>query len=322
MMPSLLLYHLAFLGILLLMVQSLTLAWRTGLFSLGHHGFFGLGAYAGAALMQLLLPDRMQWPLATAGDGVAGLGLLALSVFVGAVLAGSVAYFLSHLFAPIRGDYFAVATLVFAEIVRSTAANWKYLGGGLGFETPYLIIDKARNLLSYNAFYGTIITGLNIGLFFIVRQIDKSPYGLYINAAADDSVAAELSGVDVRGLQSFVLTMTAAIAGGAGVIFLHFTTLITPGDFSFTNSLLMILSVALGRLSSARCIMAGTFIYVLYEFIKAQFLGALGPKYGMLIGTWKEALLGVFLILSAIAPKIATRNFFTLKNCLARRIDR
>src|SRR6185436_165653 len=123
----LLLYHLSFLGVMLLLVQSLNLVWKARLFSLSHHGFFGLGAYTAVVMIKLALPAGVAaWSTTAPSQRIVGLGLLVACVLAGGALAAGVAILMGRLFAQLRGDYFAVATLVFAEIVRSIAANWDY----------------------------------------------------------------------------------------------------------------------------------------------------------------------------------------------------
>lgn len=303
------LYHMTFLGLLLLLVQSLNLTWKTRLFSLGHHGFFGLGAYAAAVATKLALPTETTRTLEGAGDRLAGLGLLTVCILAGAAGAAVAALLTWRLFARIRGDYFAVATLVFAEIVRSVAANWDYVGGGLGFEAPYLVFSKTSGeRLLYSAFYAAVLLGLNLAAFAAIRRIERSVYGLYIAAVEDNPLAAELSGINVTRLQGLVFVLAATAAGVAGALFLHFTTLIVPGDFSLLNGLPAILGVVLGGLSSMRCVIAATFIYIAYEVIKLRFFGLFGPEYGVLIAEWKEALMGLILILSVILPTVWRRT--------------
>jgi len=295
---------------MLLLVQSLNLAWKVRLFSLGHHGFFGLGAYAAAITTRLTMSDPGSWNLEEPLNRLAGLTLLAVCVLAGATLAACLARLLSSLFSRIRGDYFVVATLVFAEMVRSVAANWDYVGGGLGFEVPYLIFTKAGGeRLIYGTFYAVLLLSLNLVVFVAIRRIGRSVYGLYIGAIADDPVAAELSGVDVIRLQSLMFVLAAAVAGGAGALFLHFTTLIAPSDFSFLNGLPIVLGVVLGGMRSARCVIAATCIYTFYEVIKLRFFGIFGPEYGELIADWKEALLGIFLILIVILPALMRQGW-------------
>lgn len=314
MAANLLLTHLTLLGILVLLVQSLNLAWRTRLLSLGHHGFFALGAYSSVVMMKLAFSGMDNWGLEGLSNRVDGLGVVTVCILSGALIAATVALIISGIFVRIRGDYFAVATLVFSEAIRSLAANWGYVGGGLGFEVPYLIFDKGKDgPLVYSIFYAGLLLVVNFLVFVAIVRLDKSVYGLYITAVENDPIAAEHSGIDVAKLQNMMFAISAAFAGAAGALFLHFTTLIVPNDFSFINGLPVILAVVLGRLATLRCVLATVFIYVIYEVLKLRFFGLFGNEWGDLIVGLKDALLGVILIFSATIP-IALRRIYKRKS--------
>lgn len=305
---ELLLYHAAYLGVTLLLVQSLNLVWKARMFSLGHHGFFAVGAYAAVVATRLALRGDA-WNLEGISSRFFGLALLAACVVAGACAAGAVGWIVGGPFTRLAGDYFAVATIVFAEIVRGVAANWPFVGGGLGFEVPYLVLDRGgRERLGYGLFYAAVLAGLNLAAFTSIRRIDRSIYGLYLAAVDDDPIAAELSGIDVRRLQRLVLVLGAAGAGAAGAVFLHFTTIIVPADFSFINGLPIVLAVVLGAKQGSRCVLAAAFIYASYEIIKLRFFGLFGTAAGALIADWKEALLGIVLVLAAVLPAVWRRK--------------
>lgn len=303
-----LLYHLAFVSIVLLLTQSLNLIWRVNLFSLGHHGFFAVGAYATAIVMKVVLPEPPVWALLPWEHRLEGLVLLFSSVAIGSVIAGLVGFIMAGLFSRLRDDYFAVGTLVFAEVVQNIAANSQYVGGSFGFEVPYLVVSNvAAEQTVYVAFHSVILVAINIALYLALRCLQNSPYGLYIMALKDDEVGAELAGIDTTALRRVVFVLGTAIAGMAGGFFLHFSTLIVPADFSFINGLPIILYVVLGNLGISRCIVAAICVYTGYEMIKLKFFGIFGEAYGQMIGNWKEILLALLLVASITMPEIAAR---------------
>jgi len=306
---GLLLYYVSLLGITLLLVQSLNLIWRVRLFSLGHHGFFGLGAYVAVMVTKILVPKGAgQLPVGL-GQRLEGLGVVAASVLAGFGTAFSVAWVMGRFFRRVRGDYFAVATLIFAEIIRGSFSNISYVGGGLGFEAPYLVLSRVgEERILYEAFYSTALLMVNILVFAIVRRIDGSVYGLYLSGLKEDCIALEHSGVDVVSLQSMLFSWCCGLAGAAGAMFLHFTTLVVPGDFSFVNGLPVILAVAMGGLHSSGCVMAAAFIYIVYEGLKNGFFGLLEWEYAAMASDWKDAILGLILVVSVVSLALRGRR--------------
>jgi branched-chain amino acid transport system permease protein len=300
---DLLLYHAALLGILTLLVQSLALVWRTDRFSLGHHGFFALGAYATAAFLKLVLPAGFAGSPEGFRHRLAGLGLWAASLAFSAGIAALAGYLAARGFARLRGDYFAVATLILAEIVQNAMANWPFVGGGLGIEVPYLFLDNgSAEKLLYVGFYagiGILINGL---LYLAIRRMESSVFGIYVRATHDDELAAELAGIDVRRLRILLFTLMTGIAGIAGSLFLHFTSLIVPADFGFIGSLPILLAVVLGRVQVGRSVAAVASIYTVYELLKLRLFGLLGAGVGRAVADWKEVVFALVLILAIVGP--------------------
>jgi len=296
------LYHLTFAGISLLLAQSLNLIWRFDRFSLGHQGFFALGAYSGAILARL-------WIASVGSSRFAGLAFLVASMVFACAVSTLVAWFLARSLERAQGDAFAVATLIFAEIIRLAVTNTSFVGGGLGFEVPYLVFDNSKDeRFAYVALYASLVSVLCMALYWGLRRLDGSVYALYANAVRDDSLAAELSGVDVqRRLQGRVFALGCGVAGMTGAVFLHFTTLIVPADFSFLNSLPIVLSVVLGRLDTRRCTVMTLALYAGLETIKLRFFGLFGPEVGSRIAEWRDAQIGLLLVLSVTGPLLWRR---------------
>ena len=248
-----LLYHVTFLSIGLLLSQSLNLAWRVDRFSLGHHGFFGIGAYTTAFLLTLV-KGRLNLILPSAGEG----SVLLLVCFLTALTAGLlISWGLHLLFRRLADDYFAVATLVFAEIARNVFSNWESVGGALGFEAPYLVFSNSRDdRLSYVLLYASIGLAMNVCLFVLVRRLQRSTYWLWIDATRHDQLAAEMSGIEASQVQEAVFVLSAGCAAIAGALFVNFTTFVVPDDFTFVAGLPIILYVVLGRFDPLKCVLA------------------------------------------------------------------
>jgi len=100
------------------------------------------------------------------------------------------------------------------------------------------------------------------------------------------------------------------MAAFTGVIYLNFATLITPNDFSFLNSLPIVVCVILGNHKPIRAIFFCIILYVIYEFAKVRFLGIFGVGIGEIAASWKEAIYGVALLVSVF---LASRYEVTMK---------
>ncbi|MBV9470891.1 MAG: ATP-binding cassette domain-containing protein [Abitibacteriaceae bacterium] len=296
-------YHLALLGILILLTQSLALIWRANLFSLGHYGFFGIGAYAAFFYTRSLTHSADAWPLGQAQDRLLGFSIVIGSALAGGVAAGLAGYIAAWAFSRLRDDYLAVATLILAEIVQNVVANTPYLGGAIGVEVPYLFVTNSVQERFWYVFAFWMITAIaNLILWLFICVSQKSVHGLHIAAIQDDPLAAEMSGVDVRQLQQASFTFGTCIAGVAGALFLHFTTSITPNDFSFLSGLPIILYVVLGRLNASQCIVAATVFYTVYELIKLRFFGIFGSTVGAAIANNQEIFFALVLVASVWLP--------------------
>lgn len=303
------LYHCAQLGIALLLVQSLNVLWRAGLFSFGNHGFAAIGAYAAVIVLRLLVEGRSNWDLPHNGVRVAGHGVFLLSVIVGVLVAGLAGGLLGRLLRKLRDDYFAVATLVFAEIMQGIFSNWSYVGGPMGYEARYLFFanDKIEGL-AYCGSFAALLTLLNALLYRGIAKAERWLAGGWVLAVESNEQAARATGIDVDRVRMGVLAVGAGIAGGAGAIVLHLNSMILPSDFSFANSLPVLVYVVLGGLRPRRCIVATIIVYIVYEFLKLRAGGLLGATVGAFVFQWRDVLLAAVLILAVVVPALVRRR--------------
>lgn len=299
------LLHVCLLGLTVLLTQSLHLVWRVNLFSLGHHGYYAVGAYASVVVFKLVTGSHPNaWDvIANSAWSLPAVTIWLTCAVSGFVIAGGFALISFRVFGHLRGDYFAVATLIFAEIVKNVVFNWDFVGGGLGVEVSSLVINSGgETRLQNHLFYASVILGLNVLFYLGLRRLSASVCGLYIDATRNDLLAAELSGVDVGGLRRALFTLGCATAGLAGALFLLFQQLIIPNDFSFANGLPIILYVVLGRGRASHTVVAAIALYIVFELVKLRFLGLLGTSFGAFLSDWKEGLLALVLLFAVTGP--------------------
>ena len=265
--------HLVLIGIYCILALSLNLInGSLGAFSLGHHGFWGMGAYAAAVTV---------WALGSAHGSVPVFLLSFLAAMAAAALFGLLVG------APclrLRGDYLAIATLGFAEIFIICVRNsesWRYfgergLGGAAGFSlgdgfnggNDVIMTLVHESNTARQAVY-LIWTWLLAGAAFIfVRNLIKSGHGRAIQAIRDDETAAELIGVNLIRYKVLVFIIGAALAGLAGALSANYRSSVSPNMFLMMEGIRILLMVVLGGLGSR----SGTIVAVFTLYIAEQAL--------------------------------------------------
>ena len=191
----------------------------TGQFSIGHAGFMAVGAYISAIVtMKLDLP-----------------------FIVAIVAAGVVALFAGLLIGiptlRLRGDYLAIATLGFAEIIRIVIVNIDYVGGAAG-------MTVSRQTTWTYAFFAMVIT------IIVIANYTKSRHGRACIAIREDEIAADAMGINTTYYKVVAFAIGAFFAGVAGAIFSHQLFFIQPTSFGFLKSFDILIYVVLGGLGS------------------------------------------------------------------------
>ena len=206
----------------------------TGQFSLGHAGFMAVGAYTSAKITLSLANLQLDGlPAGVSDQLVFAFALLA------AMAAAAVAGFLVGMPSlRLRGDYLAIVTLGFGEIIRSIIENMKSLG-------------QATGLSGLPARTNLIWVGFSVlATVVMARRLAVSTQGRALFAIREDEVAAEAMGVDTTGYKVRAFVISAAYAGLAGALIAHAILLSTPRMFTFIRSIEVVVMIVLGGLGS------------------------------------------------------------------------
>jgi branched-chain amino acid transport system permease protein len=232
-------YHLDVLigiGINIILAVSLNLVnGYTGQFSLGHAGFMSVGAYASAALTLNLAP---RW-LGEEGGTIPQQAVL----FLGALITGGIFAALAGLLVGVpslrlKGDYLALVTLGFGEIIRVILQNVDFLGGALGL----------NGIPAYTTIFWVLsFVALTI---FVVLCLVHSTYGRGFLATHDDEIASEAVGLNTTRYKITAFVIGSFFAGIAGGLYGHFKLTITPTGFDFTKSIEIVVMVILGGMGN------------------------------------------------------------------------
>lgn len=239
-------------GINVILAVSLNLInGYTGQFSLGHAGFMAVGAYSAAWLSTGPLAPLFA---AGAGGGALGLACVLAAAALGAGLAGWLVGLPSL---RLRGDYLAIVTLGFGEIIRIALLNCQPLGGARGF----IGIPFAGGA-------GWVFGVLALACLACHRLMSGGT-GRALLSVREDEIAAESLGVDATRLKVGAFAAAAAVAGMAGALFAHLEGFIAPGSFDFMLSVQIVVMVVLGGMGSmSGALLAAGLLTVLPEALR------------------------------------------------------
>ena len=201
-----------------------------GELSLGHAGFMCVGAYIGGKVASLM-------------DAGADSHLtLILTIFIGGIAAAACGFVVGLPALRLKGDYLAIVTLAFGEIVRSIFQNTskESFGGALGLSTPRY--DK--EFMFIYAFLAVLLC------LAVTQNIIRSKHGRAITAIRDNEIAAKATGINVTKYKLYAFMVSAFFAGVAGVLYSHSNFTIQPAQFSYNYSIEILVMVVLGGMGS------------------------------------------------------------------------
>ena len=205
-----------------------------GELSLGHAGFMCIGAYCGGKISSLLVPVM--------GGSENNLIVLLVALLAGGLLAALFGFIVGLPALRLRGDYLAIVTLAFGEIVRTVFMNLpaSLFGGATGLSTPrfemkYLFIIALLMVLACLA---------------VTQNLIRSKHGRAIIAVKDNEIAARAMGIDVTKYKLFVFTISSFFAGIAGVLYSYSQFRVQSTTFDYNYSIEILVMVVLGGMGS------------------------------------------------------------------------
>ena len=277
----------------------------SGELSLGHAGFMCVGAYSSALFSHI------------AADAIPSVPRFILAIFVGAAVAGVFGIVIGIPVLRLRGDYLAIVTLAFGEIIKNlinilyvgvdghgihvatTSAGIKLEAGGKQILKGALGISGTatlyKDIKDYFFPIGIVLVLLTL---FIVQNLVNSRSGRAIMSTRDNRIAAESVGINVTKYKLLAFTVSAALAGVAGVLYAHNLSMLKVSVFDYNMSILILVYVVLGGIGSLRgSMIAAIILYALPELLRGF------SNYRMLI----YAIVLIIMMLFNWAP--AARNW-------------
>ena len=252
-----------------------------GELSLGHAGFMCVGAYLGGKISVLLVP-------------VLGNGILAflIALVVGCAAAALCGVIIGIPALRLRGDYLAIVTLAFGEIVKSLFQNSSdaSFGGSLGLDTPRF--DK--NYLYILALLLVLLT------LMLVQNYIRSKHGRAVTAIRDNEIAARASGINVTKYKLMTFILSAALAGIAGVLYSYSNYTVQSMKFGYNYSIEILVMVVLGGMGNINgSILAATLITFLNTKLATILTGELAVLQNLLY-----ALILIVIVIYNNAPAL------------------
>jgi len=231
----------------------------TGQFSIGHAGFMAVGAY-GAAFFGVKLAPFVQQLVGV--GGVADAITFNVALLIGALLAGVTGLLVGAPSLRLRGDYLAVVTLGFGEIIRISFNNAQFLGAATGY-----FGDTPAGLPAYTTFFW--VYAWAIAIVLLIWNLTFSQTGRSLAAIREDEIAAEAMATPTTRLKVLAFALSAASAGIAGGLFAYMQSGIRPEDFRFDKSIDMIVMIIIGGLGSiSGAVVGGIFVAVTLELMR------------------------------------------------------
>ena len=252
-----------------------------GELSLGHAGFMCVGAYLGGKVASILVP-------------VLGNGLLAfvISLAVGAAAAAVCGAIIGIPALRLRGDYLAIVTLAFGEIVKTLFQNTSdaSFGGTLGLDTPRF--DKKYLFI--------ISFVLVLASLAVVQNFIRSKHGRAVTAIRDNEIAARATGINVTKYKLTAFITSAALAGVAGVLYSYSNYTVQSAKFDYNYSIEILVMVVLGGMGNINgSIIAATLITWLNTWLPTVLTGEMAVLQDLLY-----AMILILIVIYNNAPAL------------------
>jgi branched-chain amino acid transport system permease protein len=253
----------------------------TGQFSIGHAGFMAVGAYIAGVTSKVV----SQYGITFLPEGVSDQLLYAVSLVVGACAAALFGFLVGLPSLRLKGDYLAIVTLGFGEIIRVVVQNTEYFGKALGLS------GVPQRTTLFSCWFIVVL------VVVVARRIRRSTHGRALLAIREDEIAAEAMGVNTTAYKVRAFVVASFFAGLAGGVFAHYQSIVAPSSFTFVKSMEVVVMVVAGGLgSTSGAIVAAIFLTLLPEALRSLFLQVTGdgtmaqkveqirmPIYGLLL---------------------------------------
>ena len=253
-------------GINIILAVSLNVATGyLGQLPLGHAGFMAVGAYASALFLRAVpnLPEFVAFPL---------------GIILGGVVSGIFGILIGIPALRLKGDYLAIITLGFGEIIRVVLLN---IDSVLGFNFTYGAASL-KNIPKYTSFFNCFLC---VGIVcFLIHTLMKSKHGRAILAVRENEIAADSVGINLTYYKALGFTVSAIFAGVAGALYASYLGILNPSSFGFMKSIEILVMVVLGGMGSmVGSIVSATVLTAVPELVLRAFSDYRMIAYSLLL---------------------------------------
>ncbi len=274
-----------------LLALELSKCWRANVFSLGIQGFYLVASYSIVFLSQIFILKL------GIGNNISNQFVFLLtSVTAATAVSYYTAKFFFIAFKYLKDDYFAIATLAFAQFLLITVTSFDFLGGAKGYSLSYSI--DFGNVLANRLLFFFLILIIFIGYLIRAYKTQNTFSNMLITATGENELSAQHMGCDTKMIRKEVFVQCGFWTGISGGIMAHYFIFISPEDFLFINSIPILLFVVLGNYSINKTLIYSSLVYFGFELLKSNFLGILPYKFGNEIAGLQNLIYGSILVVA------------------------
>lgn len=290
-------------GINIILAVSLNVATGyLGQLPLGHAGFMAVGAYAGGIFMK----STPLSALLKAGDTAGAVPWIILALLISGLVAGLFGLIIGIPALRLKGDYLAIITLGFGEIIRVVLTN---IDSVLGFKFTYGAagLKQVPKITSFNLVFICVVLTI-----LIIHMVMKSKHGRAILSIRENQIAAESVGINTTYYKVAAFVLSAVFAGIAGCLYAGYLGSLFPSTFKFMKSIEILVMVVLGGMGSMLgSVIAATVLTVISELLRS-------------VGDYRMVFYALLLVIMMIfRPKGLMGTYdFSLSRILERGVNR
>lgn len=270
-----------------------------GELSLGHAGFMCIGAYVGGKIAVLLSTSL----------GGTNIVTVILALLFGGLAAGACGFIVGLPALRLRGDYLAIVTLAFGEIVKNLIENSQFFGGQTGLRTPDFTTKRDSRFILFAI--GAVVVLLTV---FVIQNVIKSKHGRAITAIRDNEIAAKATGINVTKYKLMGFVISSVFAGLAGVLYSYSQQNIQAKTFDYNYSIEILVIVVLGGMTINGSILSAVLITALNNILQTK----LGADFAV-AKDLVYALVLIVLVIYRNAPVLKSfREKYNVRNLWAK----
>jgi len=277
-----------------LLALGLNVQWGyTGLFNGGVAAFFGLGAYATAILMTPYSPPNPFYPGHLGGFSqsfpVAAVGAMFVAGLAGLLIAIPILR--------LRADYFAIATLALAEIVRLVLTNAESLtGGSIGIPLIPRPLPVRTDYNFSTLLLGVLVVAILIMVLVALDVLSGAPWGRVLRGIREDEEATLALGKNVYSFRLQAFVIGCALMGLAGAVFASYRGFVSPAQFDPLATFTIYVMVILGGSGNNKGVVLGAFLYYAFDWVSVRLDDRLPDDLALRMPYIRLMVIGVVLV--------------------------